>query len=184
MFGHAKTILRGKDCESITAEQIMRMNGVLWGEFIAPSNLLIPIIPYRSNGKLMFPLCRACADALNVNACTHTDDEKAIEGVYVIDEIKLALEYKYRIKKIYEIWLFDTKQYNPETNEDGIFSQYMRTFLKIKMENSGWPENVQSESEKDEYIRMCEEVHGLKLDKSKIKNNKSLRAIAKLCANR
>ena len=37
--------------------------------------------------------------------------------------------------------------YNPVTKEGGLFTQYINTFLKLKQESSGYPQNVKSEEE-------------------------------------
>ena len=42
--------------------------------------------------------------------------------------------------KVYEVWHYDTiTKYDPSTGGDGLFAQYMTTFMKIKIEASGYP---------------------------------------------
>ena len=46
-----------------------------------PRGLYHPVLPYRCNGKLMFPLCRTCVIDLNQSeACHHNDDDRALTG--------------------------------------------------------------------------------------------------------
>ncbi len=52
--------------------------------------LYIPII----NGKLMFPLCFKCASESNTN-CTHSENERALEGEWCTLEIYEAIKYGY-----------------------------------------------------------------------------------------
>ena len=37
-----------------------------------------PVLPYKSNSKLMFPLCSACADKINQSNHTDSDEERCI----------------------------------------------------------------------------------------------------------
>ena len=40
---------------------------------------------------------------------------------------------------MYEVWQYDTiTKYDPSTGDGGLFAQYMNTFMKIKMEASGY----------------------------------------------
>ena len=56
-------------------------------------------------------------------------------------------------------------------------------FLKGKQEASGYPSNVNTEEEKDNYIKDYYENEGIQLDKSKIKLNEGMRSICKLLLN-
>ena len=38
--------------------------GMIKCEILQPSFLFHPVLPYRANGKLMFSLCRTCAESL------------------------------------------------------------------------------------------------------------------------
>ena len=36
---------------------------------------------------------------------------------------------------VYDVWQYDTiTKYDPSTGDDGLFAQYMNTFMKIKMD--------------------------------------------------
>lgn len=85
--------------------------------------------------------------------------------------------------EIYELWLFDTLQYDPVTQQEGLFSEYMREFLKLKQEASGWPEYCIDEESKAMYIAEFAEKEGIQLDPLNIEVNPSKRNLAKLCAN-
>ncbi len=39
--------------------------GMIYCRVLPPQNLYIPLLPYRSEGKLTFPLCAACANQRN-----------------------------------------------------------------------------------------------------------------------
>ena len=55
--------------------------------------------------------------------------------------------------------------------------------MKLKEEASGYPDNVHSEVEKQEYIEKFLEKEGILLDKSNIKNNPGIRSVMKLMLN-
>ena len=107
-----------------------------------------------------------------------------LEGVWVSAELAKAVDVGYKIIEITEVWHFDkTSTYDKETKSEGLFSEYINTFLKIKQECSGWPEGVNTQEEKDQYIREYYEAEGIHLDPSKIEHNPGLRTVAKLCLN-
>lgn len=65
--------------------------------------LTVYFIFNRSNGKLTFPLCRLCVETKQQQLCEHKDDERALSGTWVTEEVKKALEKDYKIIKIYEV---------------------------------------------------------------------------------
>ncbi|XP_071033044.1 uncharacterized protein [Parasteatoda tepidariorum] len=73
--------------------------GVVKCTIVPPRKLYLPVLSYRCNKKLMFPLCRSCAEILQQTPCTHTDDERSITGTWVTEEVKLDLRKGYEIKE-------------------------------------------------------------------------------------
>ena len=55
--------------------------------------------------------------------------------------------------------------------------------MKVKQECSGWPEDVVTEEQKDQYIADYHKAEGIKLDPDRIEHNPGLRTVAKLCLN-
>jgi len=82
----------------------------------------------------------------------------------------------YEVQYIYEVWHFK------ETCE-GLFRDYVNTWLKIKQEASGWPAGVETEEEKQAYIQDYHEREGIKLEYDKIDKNPGLRTLAKMMLN-
>jgi hypothetical protein len=107
--------------------------GLIKCTVLPPRGLFHPVLPYRTQGKLMFPLCKACADTCNQAPCTHSERERAIQGTWCSVELEKALEKGYHILQMHEVWHF------PETSE-ALFKDYVDTFLKIKQESSGCQE--------------------------------------------
>ena len=158
--------------------------GIAKVKILPPRGLYHPVLPYTSNGKLKFPLCRHCADIESQRDCTCNDDKRSIIGTWCTPEIELAIEKGYKILKIYEVYHFEeSTQYDPKTGKGGLFANYVNMFLKIKQEASGFPKHCKTEEEKREYIRKYKVNEGIELEYEKIKENKGLRSLAKLCLN-
>ena len=113
--------------------------GVVQCRFLPPRELYHPVLPYRHAGKLTFPLCATCVKEEMAKPplersyrCAHSDEQRALTGTWCIPELQKAVELGYEIQYIYEVWHFD------QTCE-GLFQDYVNTWLKIKQEASGWP---------------------------------------------
>jgi len=78
--------------------------------------------------------------------------------------------------EIEEVWHY-------ENRKSGLFAEYINTFLKLKTEASGWPDDVITDMQKDAYIRDFYQHEGILLEKEKIIKNPGLRSLAKLCLN-
>ena len=136
------------------------------------------------NGKLLFALCKTCAETKQQETCNHTDEERSFIGTWVSDELKKALEKGYEIIEMYEVWHFEkTSQYDPDTKTGGLFTEYVNTFLKMKQEASGWPEWCDNDDNKHKYINDYYEREGIQLDYDNIRKNPGLRSLAKLMLN-
>ncbi len=150
--------------------------GLIKCTVLPPRGLFHPVLPYRTQGKLMFPLCRTCADTCNQNACAHSENERAIQGTWCSVELQRALEKGYRVLQTHEVWHF------PETSDE-LFKDYINTFLKIKQEASGYPKDCVTEEQRQYYVDEYFENSGIRLDPHKIERNPGLRALAKLMLN-
>ena len=83
----------------------------------------------------MFSLCRTCVLISNTGECRHkTHEERALAGIWVIDEVQVAVQKGYRNLEIYELYEYNITRYDPETREGGRFAGYIDTFLKLKSE--------------------------------------------------
>ncbi|KAL3984299.1 histone H2B [Sarotherodon galilaeus] len=140
-----------------------------------PRALYFPVLPFKTkSGKLLFTLCRTCAEMNNQQgACNHSNEERALKGVWTTPEFNLALEKGYQISRITEVWHFE-KQSNT------IFTDYVHHFLRKKQEASGYPSDVVTEEDKQLYIKAKQ---GITLDPENIKLNPAKRQMAKLCLN-
>jgi hypothetical protein len=144
-----------------------------------PRGLYIPVLPYRSNGKLKFPLCGHCADTESTDTCICDASQRQLTGTWTTMELKRALSVDYSIEHIHEIYHFPKRV----QGKGGYFHDYIQMFLKIKQTNSGWPEGCESPEQQEKYINDYYENQGIMLDKNDIKKNQALRSISKFFLN-
>ena len=108
-----------------------------------------------------------CAEKLNKESCTHSDEERSLLGAWTTEELKLAVTYGYEIKHIYQV-------YHYKYSSSDVFKNYVNYFLKIKTECKGYPPNVKTECEKRKYIQKVFERENITLDPQKIIANPGL----------
>ncbi len=158
-------------------EPLENYYGLVKATVYPPRKLLFPVLPFRCHGKLMFALCRTCAhDENQTTSCTHTDEERALSGTWVTIEVLKVIEKGYIVAKIYEIWHFPDRS-------DTLFRDYVKTFLRLKQHASGYPSDVVTDEDKENYIREYYEKEGIQLDPEKIGHNPAQRSISKLILN-
>ncbi|CAM5130676.1 unnamed protein product [Natator depressus] len=141
-----------------------------------PRGLFFPLLPVRVGGKLMFPLCRTCAETVQRETCTHTDEERAILGTWCTVELNAAIAKGYVVAKIYEIWHFNEKS-------DKLFSEYIKLHLRQKQEASGYPSWCTDEDKQNKYVNDFYQKEGVLLRRHEIRLNPAKRQIAKLFLN-
>ena len=153
--------------------------GLIKAKILPPWGLLLPVLPIKINDKLMFPLCHTCALNENQQTCNCADKDRILIHTWCTSEINLALHMGYILIEIYEIlnWSENT------CNEQRLFSNYINMFLQMKTQTSGYPSNVTTREQKNEYIRQYEKHEGVCLDPNKIENNQGLHSIGKLALN-
>ena len=90
----------GDRCNNV--ETCLKMNGLIKCTVVPLKSLYHPVLPDRFNKKFLFCLCRSCVNEQNMSEeCPHfTDAERALEGSWVINEIRFSVEkgYKKKIK--------------------------------------------------------------------------------------
>jgi len=82
----------------------------------------------------MFPLCSACANTMNQGRCTHSDDERCINGIWLTDEVRKAVAMGYGLVEVFEFWEYSVTCFDKDTNSGGRFAEYVNMFLKLKQE--------------------------------------------------
>lgn len=174
--GHPEVLVDDRCPQSLDG-----IEGIVKATVLPPETLYHPVLPVRLHGRLMFPLCKTCTEEMRQDDCPHTDEQRAFTGTWVSDELKKAVSKGYKLLKVHEVWKYKTTQFDGHSG--GLFGQYIDKFLKLKQEASGWPSWCITDEDKERYIIQFEEREGIKLDPEKVKQNKGLRALAKLLLN-
>ena len=167
------------------SQNILEYFGVAKVDVLAPEKLFHPVLPMKLENKCMFALCAACVQEQlqhpwhqRTNLCNHADKERALKGTWCTEELKIAVEKGYQILKIHEVWHWPEDQ-----RKTGLFAPYVNKFLKAKQEASGWPSDVVTEDQREEYITEYEKREGIRLDPTKIIVNPGRKAVAKVMLN-
>ena len=131
---------------------ISKYYGLVKCKILPPYELYHPVLPYRYDSKLLFPLCRTCAQQQikqqpttnkRSEKCPHSAEERSLTGTWTTFELQKAIEKGYVIAYIYEIWHFKERS-------NQLFQPYIKTFMKIKQEASGWPAESDTDEKKKE----------------------------------
>ena len=90
---------------------------------------------------------RAATDKTTTNKrsekCPHSAEERSLTGTWTTFELQKAIEKGNVIAYIYEIWHFKERS-------NQLFQPYIKTFMKIKQEASGWPAESDTDEKKKE----------------------------------
>ena len=150
--------------------------GLIKCKVLAPRKLYHPLLPQRikvdSYEKLVFTLCKKCAETRNQNKCDHSDNERSFIGTWTTDEVSKAVEKGYKALKVNDVWHF-------AKSTDTLFKGYIRRFMKIKLESSKYD----FKTKEDEDCFKAKIKDSLDINVEKFEFNAGLRSIAKLCLN-
>ncbi|KAK3918067.1 putative DNA polymerase [Frankliniella fusca] len=179
--GHPEIFLAG-DPKMTPVEE---WNGAVKCTVVPPRDLYLPVLPYKANGRLMFPLCRTCVEMQNQEICTHADPkQRQLCSVWCAPEIHLAMEKGYKIETVHEVYQYPrTMKWNGETGREGLLSAYVRCFMALKAQASGWPADCTSDEAKQKYMDDVKKYDGITIDPAKVEKNPALRQLSKLMLN-
>lgn len=159
--GHMKILEKDDITPSIVAKiEKGEIFGIIDCVMIPPDDLYIPVLPKKGD-KLIFDLNKQT-------------------GRWCHNEVKMALDMGYTLHRVKKVMMW-------EEMSNTLFAGYVKKFLKIKQEASGYPAWVFEgdvgdaliEARKDKYIDDYELAMGIKLDKSAIEKNKTDNLIGK-----
>ena len=166
-----------------TDQDINAYFGMALIDILPPTDLFHLVLPHRSGGKLTFPLCKQCvSDEMEKPlserryTCPHTDKERMLHGTWCTPEIHKAVECGYKIVHIHEVWHF-------KSSKKGLFSNYVRQWLKVKQESAGYPQWANTEEQKTLYRTWYADHKGIQLVPNQITKNPGRKATAKLMLN-
>ena len=152
-----------------------------------PRQLYHPVLPVRIQGKLLFPLCAACAEEQlerplleRSPECPHTDLEREMIGTWCTPEIEEAVSQGYEVVRIIEVYHFPEDQ-----RKKGLFADYIDKWYRIKTEASGWPAWCDTEDKKADFIQRFKAKENIDLRPEELNKgaNPGLRSLAKLMLN-
>ena len=164
--------------------------GLVQCRVLPPTNLYLPILPYRNekDNKLYFGLCRLCIQNKKFDeTCSHKDFDRSWVGFYTTPELQLACNHDYKILKIFEIWEFKETINDKENSKcDGVFGNYFKAFFKSKIESSGWVNLGVNSDDYNSINNFKNEVKNnldISIDVENVKDNPAMRHISKLFLN-
>ena len=168
MVGHPKVIT--EDFGDVATVHV-RFRGFIQCTVLPPDRLLLPLLPYKTGGKLLFPLCRTCAEEQINASCPHKDEDRLLHGVFTTAELAKAVdELGYRIITVDEVFHWSVW-------DKSMFGDYIKTFFRIKEEATGWPRENMTETEKAKHVDDVLRREGVLLDSSKIAYNAGMRQV-------
>ncbi|KAL3095103.1 hypothetical protein niasHT_022812 [Heterodera trifolii] len=100
--------------------------------------------------------------------CPHDVAQRRYVATYTSVELAKALECGYTVDRFYRAWHY-------EEEADDLFKGYVRLFLKLKEEASGFPKGVETEEQKDMWREEYKEKYGIDIELAKVKKNPGLR---------
>jgi hypothetical protein len=99
-------------------------------------------------------------------------------------ELAEALDAGYRVTKVFRAYVWQQKDM-----DENLFKDYVRKFLRIKYNSSGWPAPIKAMSGTQqiramrEYCEKANEEFGLGIRPADIEENSGMKFIAKLLLN-
>lgn len=150
--------------------------GLVYCRVRPPDHLYHPALAQFISSKVMFALCDACAREGKNRWCDHTDEQRCMDGVFVSEELKMAVNHGYQVVYIYEAW-----HWAPEFRSTDLFKKFIMDGLVIKVESSGYPEWANSDELRHNYVVDFELKHpGAKLNPDRIVKNSAKRSVGKM----
>uniref|UniRef100_A0A914M466 DNA-directed DNA polymerase n=1 Tax=Meloidogyne incognita TaxID=6306 RepID=A0A914M466_MELIC len=150
---------------------------------IPPRKIDVPILPVKSNDRLLFPLCLACAknnpegSVQEDYSCHHTDQQRDWVSTCTSIELNMALDEGYRVTKLFRVLEYTS-------SDNTLFRSYIAEFMAQKIHSSGFDDSIKNNFEAEEqFIRECAENFDIIIDRNKMIPNKGKRTQAKLCLN-
>ena len=114
-IGHPEIFVAQHECEQLVGRKkdISKVQELIMCDVFPPQNLYFGILPLKMHGKLLFSSCRKCCEEKFKDDCPQQDEKvRSILSTWVSLEVQKAVEMKYKMLKILEIWQYQTTQYN------------------------------------------------------------------------
>ena len=114
---------------------------------LAPKHLMVPYLPHKCDGKLMFLLCKACSLHGSVQRlpCTHDDVERSWIDTYTSIDLRGAMKVGYEVLEYMEVWHY------PKGGTK-LFKDFILNIARRKMECSGFLSWCLTDEDKHHYV--------------------------------
>lgn len=150
--------------------------GLVKAIVLPPDDCFVGVLPYRADGRLVFPLCAACADSQSAD-CRHDDDDRALHGTWTTFELAAATGVGYRITHVCQVW-----HWPPEKRSKNIYGPYLIRLLGQKMISKRLPDDW-SRARKAAYVTRLNRQYGFNFTPADFKDNPGMKLIAKTYLN-
>lgn len=104
--------------------------GLISCKVLPPGKCLYSVLPAKISGKLVFAVCRVCADTGSRGICDYSDEVREMEGVWTKPELHHALDVRHTLSDVYEFGINNLEK-----------KAYLRiistNFLKIRWREAG-----------------------------------------------
>ena len=154
--------------------------GLWFCEVLPPRELRHPVLPYTVKDKLLFPLCRTCAERGRPGRCTHMDEERVLSGTFTTMELNKAVKKGYEIIKVEEVWNWPPERRSKDMFREMITDQYGKKVLASKLPPT--PEGVAQLLDHLYELGVRNEA-GERVTVEDFEENPTVRALAKFCIN-
>lgn len=91
----------------MTLKVLKNTSALIKVKILPPRKLYHPVLPFRIKGKLVFPLCRSCAENERQESCKCSDEDRCLIASWCTPELIKAVECGYVILNIYEVYHWD-----------------------------------------------------------------------------
>ena len=86
-YGHPECLIEPK----LNGYNVDNLEGVIRCTILPLRTLYHSLLPCKINGKLLFTLCRLCAELKQQTTCNHTHKQRAITGTWISLELQKAV---------------------------------------------------------------------------------------------
>ena len=104
-LGHPN-VHKGEDLSKINLNQTYGLNKC---KILPPRDLYHPVLPLKTNNKLMFVLC---GEQMKQRDCCHKDEETILFDIWAIHKVMKAFVKGYEMKEVYEILCYEIQHYD------------------------------------------------------------------------
>ena len=152
--------------------------GVCLVRVVAPRNLMVPYLPHKIDGKLMFFLCRECLlnGAVQHRPCCHNRFERSWVDTYTSIDMHGVFKVDYEVLEYHKLWHYPRRG-------SKFFRDFILNIVRRKIECSGFPPTCTMDESKHFYVDELMEKSLVKTSIECIRSDPVGRYLNKIMAN-